>query len=174
MLVSGLTAACAREHNDFSGPPRSEAERQTDATLYSSSPAQSGMTVCTFDRTRVLIAYYKSEKFSASMRELVAEYNKAKAAGDSAAQAACRRDGEARQALAHRQLVGQAPLANIVSDYREAIDAIAHNSNASLIIARDACTVGPPVDVTELLVHAMPPAQKTEPEDASVPLRAPS
>lgn len=163
VLAAAGAGACSQSHLDLAGPPKTAAERASDATLYTNT--HGGGTTCTFDRTKVLVAYCKSARFTDSMRALTEQYKQAQERGDSSAQAACRREGESRQELLHQQLAGRAPLSDIAGTYRNEIDSIGREHNASIIIAADAVgTQNGAVDVTNELVNSMPPAPKAPPK----------
>lgn len=163
MAIGGCSrgGACC----DVSGPERTAAERVSDATLFETAPSaeKGGVagevgSVGVFDRTKVLMAYYRSARHEEQINALQRERDAAKARGDTAEAERCEREGQERQHVAHLQLVRKAPMDNIARDYGREIERVAREAGVKRVIAQDAHTVAGgsgTVDVTEALVRAM-------------------
>jgi hypothetical protein len=97
------------------------------------------------------------------MKDLRAEADKAKAAGDEKRLAELNAEGEARQRRLYQQGFGGAPVDEILAQFRDALPAVARQRGVSAII-RAADYTDPSVesvDVTDDLVALFHPAERT-------------
>jgi len=158
ILCIAILAACTEPHHD--APPRDASPSQAISTLYTSPDAPADGPIGTFDRTRLLVAYYGSAEHAAQMADLTRRRDGALRAGDTSLAAALSAEGQARQDAAHAQLAGTAPLTNIASDFHAAIEHLARLESVSRIVATDAAPPGVrAVDLTDPLIALMPPAR---------------
>lgn len=111
-----LWSGCSAGPPPVAEPPLYQAAVGTDAP------------VGVLDRTRVLVAYHRSRYWNDRMAPLLAEHRAATAANDQARVRAAVREGEARQACAHRQLLGREPLGHVADDLRPDIEALARSA----------------------------------------------
>lgn len=115
-------------------------------------------TFCTSD---LVVAYYRSEAFDKRLQTLSAERDKAQAAGDEKKVAELESQGAAMQERAHKQLVGEAPITDILQHLAPSVPEVAKEAGvpviAGQVIYRDPSVR--PVDVTELLVKKLKPAR---------------
>lgn len=119
------------------------------------------MRVGTVDRVQFLVAYYRSAWREADTAALYARRDACRAAGDAKGVAAVEAEGAASQDLAHRRLVGDAPLAPIVDLVRASLPAVAADAGVRRI--QEAGTPLPTgttsVDVTSRVVALFPPGK---------------
>jgi hypothetical protein len=80
--------------------------------------------VGTFDKQSIVIAFYRSPMWAATMKEHVAARDSAKRSGDTTRVRELEAWGAGHQELAHQQLAGNAPLTNIVDALQPALDSI--------------------------------------------------
>ncbi len=126
------------------------------STLYALPASAGDSPVGVFDRTAVLIAYYKSAPFTNRLRALKKDRDAARSAGDWAVAERLDTQGEAMQELAHRQLAGAAPLTNIADDLGEDLAEIARKSGVSSIVAGGTEPAGSrTIDLTTQLVERL-------------------
>ena len=90
--------------------------------------------VGTFDRQSVVIAFYRSPMFAATLRERIAARDSAKRLGDTARVRELEAWGAGQQELAHQQLEGTAPLTNILDALRPAFDSITKAAHVRAIV----------------------------------------
>jgi hypothetical protein len=98
------------------------------------SAAESKVTVGIFSRTTVVQVFYRSAIWKAKMQAKLDEQNKAVTGGDAAKADQIDRELTAMQALAQKQLTGDAPLKNILDELKEDWPAIAKEAGVDLII----------------------------------------
>jgi len=114
------------------------------------------------DREKLLVAYYHSQFHDAKIAALQAELKKAKEKGDSDGARKIEARGEALQVLAHRQLAGEATLANVMGPLRLYFAETAKMADVALIV--EAPLFRDPrvetVDVTSKLIEKLPPVSR--------------
>lgn len=107
-----------------------------------------------FDKQSVVVAFYRSPQWAEVTKAKVAELDAAKRVNDVARVQALQAWGAAHQELSHRQLAGEAPIANIMAALANGLPEIARRSGVNLI-APDLAFADPAVqtvDVTDLLL----------------------
>ena len=155
LLFSLLVAIVSGGIGGCSGP--TEAGR---TPLYEASPAMAGAPVGVFDRTAVLIAYYRSTFNEAEISALVRQRDEAAERGDAARVKELEAQGAAHQEHAHRQLAGRAPLDNIAETLRDELPGLAQQAGVSRIVPSDSKPTGAStIDLTDRIVALLPPAR---------------
>jgi len=118
--------------------------------------------VGTFKRQELLVAFYHSKYWDSQMRDLMAKRDKAKGQGDPQKVAEVEASGAALQEEAHRQLLGKAPLTNVLAHLKAELPAIAKDASVSVIVEeplfQDKSVET--VDITPLLVKRLPPVSR--------------
>jgi hypothetical protein len=110
--------------------------------------------VGTFHKPSVVVAFYRSPQWAATIKAKTAELDAARKANDSKKVQDLEPWGTAHQELAHRQLAGEAPIANILEALSPGLPEIARRADVKLI-APDLAFADPAVqvvDVTDLLL----------------------
>jgi hypothetical protein len=124
---------------------------------------ESAVRVGTFRRAEVLVAYYRSAAWHATLEAKRKERDEAKAAGDAEKVQRLEAWAERAQELAHRQLAGLASLdANGLLDHlKTLLPAVAAKARVRLVVEqplfRDEGVEL--VDVTALIAKGLPPAK---------------
>ena len=108
----------------FALPPAARAQPAPDAKV----------TIGIFSRTMVVQVYYRSELWKAKVQAMSDERNKAASAGDNANVDRIDRELTALQALAQRQLAGEASLKNIYDVVKSDWPAIAQETGVDIIV----------------------------------------
>ncbi len=118
--------------------------------------------VGTFRRVDVLKAYYGSTIHHRQLESLRKEAEEAAKSGDMDRVAKVRSRGLALQELAHRQLMGEAPLTNILDQIKNDLPTIAAKAGVAKIVEQpaDQAADAESVDVTDLVVKLFEPAEK--------------
>jgi hypothetical protein len=116
------------------------------------------LRVGVIDREKLLVAYYHSEVHEKLLASLQADLKRAKDKGDTDAVKQIEARGEALQDLAHRQLAGEATLANVMEPLRAFFPEVAKSAGVALIIEAPLYRDGTVeiVDVTPKLVEKLP------------------
>ena len=107
-----------------------------------------------FDKQSVVVAFYRSPQWADLIKVKAAELDAAKKANDTARGQELQGWGGAQQELAHHQLAGEAPIANIMEVLAPGLPEIARRAGVNLI-ASDlafADSAVQTVDVTEFLL----------------------
>lgn len=129
------------------------------------SAQSGGLMVGTYDSDALVVAYYKNSNphFKKQMDALMAEQAKAKQAGDQEAMAKIEKKGGELQQLASQQLMGKAPIDNILEALRPALPEIARAAHVDLIVSQILYQAPgtDSVDITALLVEQFHPDEKT-------------
>jgi hypothetical protein len=162
---SGQTPEAKKPIQDFSpltpgpSPARGEGRNET-----ASRPAQGSLRVGTFDSRAVAVAYARSAATQPLMKELVEQYNRAKAAGNQAEMNRLQAEGKSRQDRLHQQVFSTASVADILETIKDQLPAIAKQANVDLIVSKwDSVYLAPgaePVDLTDLMIKPFKPDQK--------------
>ncbi len=127
----------------------------------------SGSTVRigTFDSRALAMAYYRSEAFNRQMKDLRAEYEKAKAAGDEKRVKELEAAGPAQQELAHKQGFSTWPVDNILEKIKGKIPEIAKRADVDVIISRWNIVYRRTgvefINITDLIVKPFDPNEQT-------------
>jgi hypothetical protein len=107
------------------------------------------VTIGIFSRTMVVQVYYRSEIWRAKVQAMGEERNKAASAGDNAIVDRIDQELTALQALAQRQLAGEASLKNIYDVLKSDWPAIAQETGVDIIVEAPLYQ-GPGVRVTDV------------------------
>ena len=122
------------------------------------------LRIGTFDSRAIAIAYYNSEAHSDYIKNLKAERDKAKEAGDEERVKELNEEGEASQELAHKQGFSTYPVDNILETIKEKIPDIAKKANVDVIVSKWDIVYQRPgvefIDVTAELVKIINPDEK--------------
>jgi hypothetical protein len=94
----------------------------------------SKVTIGIFSRSMVVQVYYRSEIWKAKVQAMSEERNKAAAAGDNAMVDRIERELTSLQALAQKQLTGEASLKNIYDVVKADWPAIAKETGVDIIV----------------------------------------
>jgi hypothetical protein len=127
----------------------------------------SGSTVVvgTFDSRALAMAYYKSEAHAQYVKDLKAQHEKAKAAGDEDRVKELSAEGEASQELAHKQGFSTWPVDDILEKIKGKIPEIAEQAGVDIIVSKwDIVHKRADVefiDVTVLMVQPFNPDEET-------------
>jgi hypothetical protein len=115
-----------------------------------------------YDSRAVALAFYRSDQWKKETRQHMADYEKAKAAGDKKREAELRAWGEGGQDRAHRQVFGEAPIDNILMTMSNALPRIQKQAGVQSLGAKPPKgTNAEVVDVTPLLVEQFHPTPET-------------
>jgi len=121
--------------------------------------------VGTFDSRALAMAYYRSEPFSRRIKEIRAEYEKAKAAGDEKHVKELEVEGSVQQELMHKQGFGIWPVDNILKIIKGKIPEIAKQANVDVIVSKwniDYQRSGVElIDITDRMVASFDPDETT-------------
>lgn len=153
LLVAALLAGCAQSPS-------------SSASAHGATPPDAPTLVLgTFDSRALAIAYYRSAAHAAETREVVAAYARAQAAGDTATMQRLDAEMRARQALAHRQGFGGAPIPELLAMIADEIPAIARRAGVDAVVSQaDLLWLDPdaePVDLSIALAEAFAPDAET-------------
>lgn len=133
-----------------------------DTVLYDTDAQREGMTrVGTVDRTELLVAYYGSTVHDRVLRDLRARHAEAESAGDEQRARLLEAQGEAMQEHAHRQLVGDADLGNVIQALGDHLAHVAKEQGLDQIVERGRTTPSSVtrVDVTTEVAAYFTPAR---------------
>ncbi len=130
------------------------------ASIMLSTPAARAGTsdktirVGTFDKAAVTVAFYRSPMWANILRQKKLELEQANKINDIAKIEELNRWGSSSQEIAHRQLMGEAPLDNIMEALTPALPEIARRAGVTMIVPDlpYAISTVQQVDVTELLL----------------------
>jgi hypothetical protein len=116
------------------------------------SPAQESR-IGTFDRPAIVIAFYGSPQWMATLKQKRAEMEEAKRSNDAARIKELNEWGGQSQELAHQQLMGKAGIGNILDVLQPAFEQIEQSEDLSGIVPAPArAPKTQTVDVTEQLL----------------------
>ena len=119
-----------------------------------------------YDSRAIAVAYAGSKAFNAWMSALMAEYSRAKAAGDQKRVAELKAEGAERQKLMHKQGFSTAPVHNILKHIKDRLPAIKQRAGVGVLVSKwdkDTLAKHPCaelVDVTMELVDAFNPNER--------------
>jgi hypothetical protein len=119
--------------------------------------------VGTFHKPSLVLAFYRSPAWSQTVKAKIAEREQAAKNNDAARVAELEKWGSTQQELAHQQLAGNAPIANILEALAPSLAGVAGKAAVSLIAA-DVAWSGPAVervDVTDLLLDILQADERT-------------
>ncbi len=92
--------------------------------------------VGTFDRTKLLVAFYSSEHWNRALRELQSRKKAAQAREDNKAVEELEARGASLQTRAHQQLSGEASLSEIIKAFEKTLPDIAKKAGVSLVVEK--------------------------------------
>lgn len=125
----------------------------------------SNVHVGTFDSRALAIAYYRSEAFIQQIKEMRAEHEEAKAAGDEGRVRELEIAGSAQQELMHKQGFGTWQVDNILKKIKEEIPEIATQASVDVIISKWDLVYQQSgvelIDVTSFMVKKFDPDEQT-------------
>lgn len=133
------------------------------AALTASLASAQTIRVGTFDKPSVVVAFYGSPQWADTLKAKQAELAAAKKANDTQKAKDLEAWGGAQQELAHRQLEGDAPIANILDALAPQLPEVARKAGV-VLIAPDlpyADRSVQTVDVTDLLLDCLHANQRT-------------
>jgi len=126
------------------------------------APAQT-VRVGTFHKPSIVVAFYRSPLWAVTLKAKTAEMALAKAANDTKKVQELDAWGNAQQEMAHQQLAGEAPIANILEALAPAWPEIAKKARVSMIVAdlpyADSSVQS--IDVTEMLLDWLKADERT-------------
>jgi hypothetical protein len=129
----------------------------------------------TFDRTSIVLAYYRSPLWSAILADRRFELENVKAAKDEARARELEKYGEESQELAMKQLTGKAPLDNIVAVLRPEFKELSSKMKLTGVVES---SVADPkdatVDVTSLLMDWLKASAETRKMAADLNAKKPA
>ena len=113
--------------------------------------------VGTFDRSSIVVAFYRSPMWSAVVQEKKTEMQQAKAANDQKKIDELNKWGGDSQELAHRQLAGEAPIDNILEMMKPMLATVEAQAKVASIMPEVPGTdkTAATVDVTDLLLDQL-------------------
>jgi hypothetical protein len=143
--------------------------RADPAPADAAGQAAKPMRVGTFDSRAVALAYYrkfyKSPEFTASLKKLKDDHDRAKAAGDEEKAKRLEAEGRAGQAHSHSQVFGSAPIDDVLAKIKDQLPNIAKQAGVDLIVSKWSVTYRSPdaqfVDVTEPMFKLFQPDEST-------------
>jgi len=137
--IRATAVAAALLMFSFASAPAARAQAAPDTKV----------TIGVFSRTMVVQVYYRSEIWRAKVQAMGEERNKAASAGDNATVDRIDRELTVLQALAQRQLAGEASLKNIYDVVRSDWPAIAQETGVDIIVEAPLYQ-GPTIRVTDV------------------------
>ncbi len=156
-IVSALTVASVGLGGCGTFHAASPAPAPEAATLFLNPEAAPDGPVGVFDRTQVLVAYYRSRRHEGVMQALSQARAEALARGDQVRVLELDAQGAALQETAHRQLTGAAPLTNVAEALTDELPQIARQAGVARIVARSEEPAGAQaIDVTADIVARLP------------------
>jgi hypothetical protein len=121
--------------------------------------------VGTFDRTSIVLAFYRSPQWAAILADRKYELSVAKNSNDSAKVKELEKWGGDRQELAMQQVMGKAPIANILEVLQPELKEISGRMKlASIVESPSPDPKAATVDVTSLLMDWLRASQETRKE----------
>jgi hypothetical protein len=119
--------------------------------------------VGTFDRTSIVVAFYRSPTWDAKLNAALAERDKARVAGDRKKVNELSKWGQSQQELAHKQLAGSAPIDNIMEMMKPMLATVAAQEKVARIVPQGSRIdkTAATVDVTERLLDQLQADKKT-------------
>jgi hypothetical protein len=138
------------------------ASAQAPAPASTPVAAQSIPVVGTFDKTSIVLAFYRSPLWAAILADRRFELNAVKAANDTARAKELERYGAESQDLAMQQLIGKAPIGNILAVLQPEFKELSSRMKLSAIV--DSSAADPKaatVDVTSLLMDWLKASSET-------------
>lgn len=135
---------------------------QAPATAAAPATAKSIPVVGTFDKTSIVLAFYRSPLWAAILADRRFELNAVKASNDTARAKELEKYGAESQDLAMRQLVGRAPIGNILAVLQPEFKELSSRMKLSAIV--DSSAADPKaatVDVTSLLMDWLKASSET-------------
>jgi hypothetical protein len=127
------------------------------------------LRVGVYDSRGVALAYYRkylrSPEFTAVMKKLKEDHDKAKAAGDTEKAKKLEAQGKGMQAHSHAQVFGAAPIDEVLAKIKDQLPQIAKQAGVDLIVCKWTVAYQAPnanmVDVTEPMAKLFQPDETT-------------
>lgn len=124
----------------------------------------------TYKPQSIVVAFYRSPIWAATLKERIAARDSAKQSGNTARVRELEAWGADHQEIAHQQLAGSAPLTNILDALKPALDSIAKAERLRAIIPAPAKqTSAELVDITPALLDWLKADAKTREIIAQMP-----
>jgi len=124
----------------------------------------------TYKPQSIVIAFYRSPMWAVTLKERIAARDSAKRSGDTARVRELEAWGAGHQELAHHQLMGDAPLTNILDALRPALDSITKAERLRAIVPAPSKEKNAElVDVTPALLDWLKADAKTREIIAQMP-----
>ncbi len=124
-----------------------------------------GVRVGVYDSRAVAVAYFASDLFREQMAPLREEYDAAKAAGNDERVKEIDARMQARQAVAHRQGFGTAPVDDILSHIKDGLPEVAKSAGVDVIVSKWAINYSAAdaslIDITDEMVAPFNPDERT-------------
>jgi hypothetical protein len=114
-----------------------------------------------FDKTAVVVAFYRSPLWAETLRGKKEEQRRAKEANDTAKLKELEEWGGTQQELAHKQLAGEAPITNIVAALQPAFVEIERATKVSQVVPAPYGGKEESVDVTDALLDWLKADERT-------------
>lgn len=133
------------------------------AALVSTAAMAQTVRVGTFHKPSIVTAYYRSQMWADTLKSKLAEMQVARNTNDTKKAAELDGWGEAHQELAHRQLAGDAPIANILEALSPGLAEIAQKARVVMVVGElpYADATVETVDVTDLLLDWLKADERT-------------
>lgn len=119
--------------------------------------------VGTFDKASVVVAFYRSPQWADVLNKKQIERQQAKQSNDQKKIEELDHWGESAQELAHKQLAGEAPIANVLDTLQPLFPEIAAKARVAIIVPDlvYADSTVERVDITDLLLDQLKADRKT-------------
>lgn len=133
------------------------------ATYGEKPDSEPRLRIGTYKSYVLAVAYYRSDMFQKQMADLSAQVEKAKAHGQAELLKQLKAQVLAAQQQAHGQLVGRAPVDNILAHIKDALPTVAQASGVEVISGKvDYHSLDVElVDITDTLVQQLDPSEAT-------------
>jgi hypothetical protein len=133
-----------------------------------SSPLEDGKAekVGVYDSRSIAISFAGSEKFQEILKPLIAEFNEAKAAGDTKKMEQLKAHGRGGQAKMHRQGFGTESVEDILALYPDEVQKIKQSHQLSALVSKwDSATLkkypkAKQIDLTKELIEITKPSER--------------
>ena len=94
------------------------------------------LQVGTFDSRAVACAWLRSDEHMQKVRDMKAEYNKAKASGDKKRMAELEKEGPQSQDLAHKQVFSNEPIEDVLKRIEKNLPKIAESAGVDILVSK--------------------------------------
>ncbi len=138
------------------------ATAQTPASSSTPAAAKNILVAGTFDKSSIVLAYYRSPIWAAILADRRFELNRVKAANDTTRAKELEKYGGESQDLAMQQLAGKAPIDNILAVLQPEMKELTSKMKLSAIVEASAADPkAATVDVTPLLMDWLKASSET-------------